>query len=227
MYIVSLALVDAINPCALAIIAMVLVKMLLDNPTKKKRVLLGGLAFSLAVFILYFLYGIIMILFFSKTIPETGMYAHYIFKIFGILAIILGLLNLKDFLNYRQGTFMTEMPLKFRPKVKQLISKMSSPKGAFIMGILVTLFLLPCTIGPYLIASGKLSTLALVKTFHWLLLYNLIFISPMIAITLIIYLGVTTVDRVTGWRESNIRILHLISAIILIALGILMFTGLI
>lgn len=226
-YIVSLAFLDAINPCALAIIAMVLLQMLLKDPTQKKRVLYGGLAFSLAVFILYFLYGVLMITFFSKIIPETGLLTNYIFKGFGLLAILLGLLNLKDFLKYRPGTFMTEMPIRLRPKVKRLIQTMSTPKGAFIIGLFVTLFLLPCTIGPYIIASGKLSTLIFIQTLPWLFLYNLIFILPMLGLTLVIYLGITTVEKISGWKDSNIRYLHLIEALVLIALGIAMFTGLI
>lgn len=225
--IIGLALVDAVNPCALAVMTMVLMTLLLQNPKNKKQILLGGLAFSLAVFILYFLYGFIMIQFFSNLIPATGSFSLYIFKGFGLLAILLGILNIKDFIYYTPGSVGTEMPLKLRPKVKMWIKKITSPKGAFIIGIIVTLFLLPCTIGPYIIASGKLSVLSIFKTIPWLLLYNLIFILPMIAITLVIYLGVTTVSTVSGWKEENIRYLHLIEGLILIGLGIAMFTGLI
>ncbi len=225
--IIGLALVDAVNPCALAVMTMVLMTLLLQNPKNKKQILLGGFAFTLAVFILYFLYGFIMIQFFSNIIPSTGSFSLYVFKGFGLLAIILGLLNLKDFIYYTPGSVGTEMPLKLRPKVKMWIKKITSPKGAFIIGIIVTLFLLPCTIGPYIIASGKLSVLSFFKTIPWLLLYNLIFILPMIAITLLIYLGVTTVSSVSGWKEENIRYLHLVEGLILIGLGIAMFTGLI
>jgi cytochrome c biogenesis protein CcdA len=223
--ITGLALVDAVNPCAIAVMSMILVSMLLIDPTKRKKVLYGGLAFSAAVFILYFLYGFIMVQFFSHIIPETGDYARYVFLGFGILAILLGLFNLKDFLFYSPGSVGTEMPLKLRPKVKALIKKINSPKGAFVIGLIVTLFLLPCTIGPYIIASVELSKLNSFEIFWWLLYYNTIFIITMIAITLIIYLGVTTVQKVSGWKEKNIRYLHLIEAIILIALGILMVTG--
>lgn len=225
--IVSLAAVDAINPCALAVMAIVLITLLTQDPTKKRKVLLGGLSFTLAVFILYFLYGMIMIQFFSHIIPETGRFSNYVFKGFGIFAILLGILNLKDFFIYKPGGLGTEMPMKMRPRVKQLIKKITSPKGAFIIGLIVTLFLLPCTIGPYIIASGKLSILNFFKTIPWLLLYNIIFILPMIIITLLIYFGLTTINKVSGWKEKNIKYLHLVEGLILTTLGILMFTGLI
>ena len=225
--IVSLALVDAVNPCALAVIAIVLMTVLLSNPKEKRKALWSGLAFSLAVYILYFLYGLIMVQFFSNVIPETGSYSFYIFRAFGLFAIILGLLNIKDFLFYEPGTVGTEMPLSLRPKMKRLVKKINSPRGAFVVGIFVTLFLLPCTIGPYIIASGKLSVLNFFSTVLWLLLYNIIFILPMVGITFIIYLGLLSVDKFSDWRKQNIRYLHLIEGSILIIIGILMVSGLI
>jgi cytochrome c biogenesis protein CcdA len=224
--IVGLAVTDAVNPCALAVMVIVLMTLLLQDPNKKKKVLMGGLMFTLAVFILYFLYGLIMVKMFSF-IPNTGNYSYYLFKGFGIFAIILGILNLKDYFVYKPGSVGTEMPLSMRPRMKMLIKKITGAKGAFIVGLFVTLFLLPCTIGPYIIASAELSSLSLLKTALWLLFYNFIFVLPMIIITFAIYYGITTVDNVSGWKERNIKKLHLIEGLILTALGILMFTGVI
>jgi len=225
--IITLALVDAINPCAIAVMVIVLLTLLTQHPEKEKAALKGGLAFTLAVFILYFLYGLIMVQFFSHVIPNTGSFSSYIFKGFGIFAIILGILNFKDYLSYKPGSFMTEMPLSMRPRMKIWIKRITSTKGAFLIGIIVTLFLLPCTIGPYIIASAQLSTITFIQSIPWFLVYNLIFIIPMIAITLIIYFGLKTVHDVSGWKEKHIHYLHLIEAIILTVLGILMVTGLI
>jgi len=226
---IGLALVDAVNPCALAVMTIVLITLLMSNPKNRKNVLLGGFCFTFAVFILYFIYGFVMIQFFSHLIPETGNYANYIFKGFGIFAIVLGMLNIKDYYFYKPGGFATEMPLSLRPKMKLLIKKITSPKGAFVVGLFVTLFLLPCTIGPYVVFSGEISESAFdfLTTSFWLLIYNIIFVLPMIGITLIIYFGFTTVDKVSGWKERNIKYLHLVEGLILTILGILMFTGVI
>lgn len=225
--IITLALADAINPCALAVMTMVLVAILLTNENKKHKVLLGGLAFTLAVFIGYFFYGLIIIQLFKSFIQFTSVIYPYLTKGLAVLAILLGMFNIKDFINYKPGGLATEMPLKIRPKVKQTIKKITSPRGAFFIGIFVTLFLLPCTIGPYIIASGSLSTLNFLKTIPYLLLYNLIFIIPMIAITFIVYAGVSTTDRVSEWKERNIKFIHLITGLLLIGLGIAIFTGII
>ena len=57
--IIGLAAVDAVNPCALAVMTIVLITLLMHNPAKRKKVLWGGFSFTLAVFIVYFLYGLI------------------------------------------------------------------------------------------------------------------------------------------------------------------------
>ena len=225
--IITLALADAINPCALAVMTMVLVSILLTNPGKKHKVLLGGLSFVLAVFVGYFFYGLIIIQLFKSFIKFTSVIYPYLTNALAIFAILLGIFNIKDFIKYKPGGLATEMPLKIRPRVKQIIKKITSPSGAFFIGIFVTLFLLPCTIGPYIIASGSLSALTLIKTIPWLFLYNLIFIIPMLAITLIVYQGLSTTEKISGWKEKNIKYIHLITGILLIGLGIAIITKLV
>ncbi len=225
--IISLALVNAINPCALAALAMVLISILISNDDKRYKVLLGGFSFISAVFIGYFIYGIVIIKLFQSFSNFAAIVSPYIRYGLAILAILLGILNIKDYLSYKPGGFATEMPLRFRPKVKMIIKSITSPTGAFLAGILVTLFLLPCTIGPYIIASGSLSSLEFLKTIPYLLLYNLIFILPMIVITLVIYFGMSSAEKVSEWRDRNIKKIHLAAGLVLVALGIAMITGLI
>ncbi len=215
------AAVDAINPCALAVMAIVLTSLLLANPQERKIVLLGGLSFTSAVFILYFVYGLGI----TSAFGLFSSVSSEVIKGIGIFAIILGILNLKDYLVYKPGGIGTEMPLTMRPRMKLWVKRITNPKGAFFIGILVTGFLLPCTIGPYVVASGILAELTFISRIPWLLFYNLIFVLPMIAITLGIYFGVTSVEKLSSWKDKNIRYLHLIEGLVLVILGILTFTG--
>jgi len=220
----SLAVVDAINPCALAVLALMLIAILTYNPKKKRNILLAGLAFTCSVFVMYLFYGLVIIKSFQLIQVLTNVRI-LLYKILGFAAIILGILNLKDALKHKAGSFLTEMPLSIRPKVKKIISGITSPKGAFITGLFVTVFLLPCTIGPYIIAGGILSTLELIKTIPLLLLYNLIFVLPMVVITLIVYVGFAKIEDVNGWKDKNIRYLHLITGLIMFILGLAMVLG--
>lgn len=224
--ILGLAAVDAINPCALAVLTLMLIAILTYNPKNKRNVLLAGLAFTASVFIIYLFYGLVIIKFFQLVQVLTSIRL-LLYKILGIAAIVLGLLNIKDFIRYKPGGFLTEMPLSWRPKAKKLISRITSPAGAFVLGAFVTIFLLPCTIGPYVIAGGILSVLDLLGTIPWLLVYNAVFVSPMIAITLIVYAGVAKVEDVSDWKTRNIRYIHVVAGIIMLLLGLGMSFGLI
>ena len=85
-------------------------------------------AFSLSVFLIYLVYGLIIIKFF-QIIQFLTSVRLMIYKILSIFAIILGLLQVKDFFFYSPGGFLTEMPKSWRPKVQKILSGITSPKG--------------------------------------------------------------------------------------------------
>ncbi len=225
--ITGLALVDAINPCALAVLIILLSTILLRDPSHKKKALKSGLAFSLAVFLCYFVMGMLIVLGLKCVASVTQLSTTGLYKAFGVFAIIIGLLNIKDYFKYGAGGFVMEVPMRWRPKMKEFIKSVTSIKGAFIVGIIVSIFLLPCTAGPYFVAGGLLAGVEWMTALPWLAYYNFLFVLPMIAITLFIYGGLTAVEEVSGWRERNIRRLHLVAGIILVALGVAMVAGLV
>ena len=111
--------------------------------------------------------------------------------------------------------------------MKKLIGSITSPLGAFLIGFLVSLFLLPCTSGPYIVILGMLAKRTLlVKTVSYLLLYNAIFVLPMLLITLAVYKGFDP-KRAEAIRQKRLRTLHLIAGIIMLAMGIVIITGII
>ncbi|MGD9276704.1 MAG: sulfite exporter TauE/SafE family protein [Candidatus Pacearchaeota archaeon] len=223
--ITTLALADSVNPCAIAVLTMILVAIMIQNPDKKRKVLFAGIAFAASVFVGYLFYGIIIVEFFNKFAEFLRQNSKFIYDGLAIFAMIIGALNVKDYFYYKKGGLATEMPIFLRPKVKKIIQKVTSPKGAFIIGFAITLFLLPCTIGPYIIASGILAELGILGAIPWLLYYNLIFILPMLIIVFIVYFGFAKVDEVSGWKERNIRRLHLIAGILLFAVGVALLAG--
>ena len=223
--ITTLALADSVNPCAIAVLTIVLMTILIQHPEKRKKVLYSGLAFVASVYIGYLFYGVVIIQIF-KTFNEMILNSSHIFyNGLAIFAMVIGALNIKDYFMYKPGGIATEMPIFMRPKLKRIIGKISSARGAFIIGFLVTIFLLPCTIGPYIIASGILCNGSILESFVWLLYYNLIFILPMLIIVGLVYYGFTKVDEVSGWKERNIKLLHLIAGILLFLIGFVLLIG--
>lgn len=217
--VLSAAAVDAINPCAFAVLIILLTTVLATK--SRKRALGAGLAFSASVYISYLLMGIGL-----YTAINAVKIISWFYIIMAALAILIGLFNLKDYLWYGKW-FVMEVPLKWRPKLKELLRGVTSIPGAFLIGFAVSLFLLPCTSGPYIVILGLLAKTA-TKNFALLLLllYNFIFILPMLIITLAIYFGITTTEKAERWRTSKLKHLHLIAGIILILLGIGMFIAL-
>ena len=228
--IITLGLADSVNPCALSILALVLISIVTYNPGSRKDILLAGLAFVGAVLIMYLLYGFLIIKAFevvqSITSIREFLYGSLgINFILGIGAIILGVLGLKDFFAYKPGSVGTEMPLFLRPKVTKLIAKVTSPIAAFTVGLFVTLFLLPCTIGPYVILGGLLAGDGFLTALPSLIFYNVIFVLPMIAVTLIVYFGSRKAEDVKDWKERNVRYMHLVAGVLLLIIGVLMVLG--
>jgi cytochrome c biogenesis protein CcdA len=222
--VISLAIVDAINPCALAVLTMMLLAIITYNPQKKTNIILGGLAFTTSVFIMYMIYGVFIIKSF-QLMQAIASVRVFLYPVLGILAILLGAMQMKDFFFYKQGTFTSEMPVSWRSKVKSIIEGVTSPKGAFLVGAFVTVFLLPCTIGPYVILGGMLSFMEIVETLPFLMLYNAIFVLPMLCITIVIYIGAQQIEDISQWKDKYIRYIHMVSGIIILLLGILMLIG--
>lgn len=211
MILVWAALVDAINPCAFAVL--ILLVATVASSKGKKESLYSGLLFSLSIFVSYFLMGLGI----YKAIGFFNL--PQIFSIvIGILAILIGLANLKDFFWYGKG-FVMEVPFSWRPKMQAIIKRVTSPLGALGVGFIVSVFLLPCTSGPYLVILGLLAQKKeMARTISLLVLYNLIFILPMVLITIGMYFGVRA-RKLEDWRQKNIRLLHLIGGAIMLFIG--------
>lgn len=223
--ITSLALVNSVNPCQIAMLVLVLITILTQNQEKRKKVLFSGLAFIAAVYIGYLFYGIVLVqLFqtFTESLKQSSIYIKYAFA---VLAMLVGGLQIKDFFFYRPGGFATEMPIWMRARAKRIIQKIISPTGAFLTGFIITLFLSPCTMAPLLVATESLSQLGLIGALPWLLYFNLIAVLPLIIITLFIYRGFTTAENISQWRDRNIRTLHLIAGLLLFFTGIALLMG--
>ncbi len=210
--ITMLALVDAVNPCTLAVQALLLSALVMTKG--RKDALKGGILFTLTIYIMYFLYGLGIL----QIIYVLGLGDILRFILAGLL-IIMAVAELWAAVRYRPGFVSMEMPMRFRPIAQKCLKSVENPWMAVPVAMLCSVLLLPCSSGPY-VSALILMSMSVVKLVA-LLYYNLIFVLPMIAITLIVYFG-TSPEKVMEWREKHIRKLHLIAGILL--LGVLILT---
>ncbi len=215
--VISLAAVDSVNPCTLAVLSLMLIAILTYNPEKKRNLLLAGLAFISSVFAMYLIYGLVIIGSFGL-LSSFKVFQLWLYKMVGLGAVVLGCLKIRDF-------WKKQAVCRVVPKLDRILGKITSPSGAFMVGAFVTIFLLPCTIGPYIVCGGILCELGILKSLPWLLFYNLIFVLPMLIVVLIIYFGFGKVSDISSWQARNIKYLDLASGIIILLLGLAMICG--
>lgn len=213
MFVGGAAIVDSINPCAIAVLLILLSSlMMVGDPN---RALKAGLAFIASIYIAYFLFGIGLF----SALQIAGI-TDAIYNVVGFLAIAIGILNIKDYFWYGGGGFVMEIPRAWRPMLKSLLNSVTSAPGAFLIGFVVCLFELPCTGGPYFFTLGLLANqMSLVDVLPILAFYNLLFILPLILVAIVMYYGWSTVNKLEEFKEQNIRNFHLIAGVIMLVLG--------
>ena len=177
-----------------------------------KRALRAGLIYTFVVFVTYFLSGLGIF----KVIQSFSSVTRIIYLLSGILVLIFGILELVDFLR-KDKESIVKISGKVKPLIEKFIHKGTIP-AMIVLGVLVSLFELPCTGGIYL---ALLNLMAINKTFGipYLLLYNFIFVLPLIIITFLIYKG-TSPERLQKWTNSEKKWMKLSTGLVMVVLGV-------
>lgn len=212
---VPMAAADSINPCAFAVM-LLLLSTIFSKSKSKKKTIAAGLLFSLAIFLSYLLIG----MGFYKVLGYAGVTTAFK-RVVGGMGLLIALANIKDYFWYGEG-FLMEVPLAWRPKMMKIIQSAVSPIGAFVIGILVSLFLLPCSSGPYLVVLGLLKSENVSIAglgIGYLVIYNLIFILPMLVITLLVGTGQSSVEKLAKMKNKNTKLMHLIMGVMMLLLS--------
>ena len=212
-------LIDGINPCAFAVLLFLLM-FLLGVSNNRKRMLKAGLAYVVAVYVTYFLAGLGLL----AVIQMSGA-SNIIVKVAAVLAIIFGLVNIKDYFWYGKG-FSLKIPESKKSIIENLTRKANIP-AAIALGFLVSMFELPCTGGVYLAIIALLAnTMTRLSAIGYLLVYNVMFILPLIVIIFLVLKGLKA-EHIEKWRESKKNIMKLVLGLLLLVLGVLMLVGII
>ncbi|HLD86462.1 MAG TPA: hypothetical protein VJB12_00190 [Candidatus Nanoarchaeia archaeon] len=220
--IIAAAAADSINPCVFGVLIFLLAYMVKVFKSRI-RMLIGGLVYICAVYLTYFLIGIGI---FNLVRTYAGYVSIPFYWFAASVAIIAGLLEIKDYFWYGKG-FSLEMIPGAASRIKKYSSVMArletrhpsvSLLVAFFLGIFVVFVELPCTGAPYLAILGMLSTGDLAAGIPLLLLYNFIFILPLFFIIGLVYVGHTS-KSLEGWRKEHRGTMRLAVGLLLLGLG--------
>ncbi len=209
------ALIDSINPCAFSILLLTIAFLVSVGKMRSSILKIGG-TYILGIFVIYMLIGLGIL----QTLHIFNT-PHFMAKVGATLMILFGIISLI-------GHFWPNFPIKLRipqsshQKMAELIEKSSVPT-AFILGALVGLCEFPCTGGPYLMALGLLHDQSTyLSGFGYLLLYNLIFVLPLVIVLFIASDG-NLLSKVETWKKEETGSMRLFGGIAMILLGLIVF----
>lgn len=209
------AAIDSINPCALSVLLITIAFLFSLGKLRREILKIGGL-YIFGIFLVYILIGLGIL----KALYVFNM-PHFMAKIGATLVIVLGVIDIINacFPNF---PLKLKIPNAAHQKMATLMEK-GSLVAAFLLGCLVGFYEFPCTGGPYLMILGLLHDKATYFAgFGYLLFYNLIFILPLVIIILVAS-NKLFFDKVQEWRNREIKKARLLTGVIMIVLGLLIF----
>jgi len=211
MLVITSAAIDSINPCAIGVLIL-MVSVILGQGGSPARLLKVGLAYIFAIFVTYLLAGLGLVYFFAS-IPIV--IAEYLSVAVGMLVILAGLFELKDYFWYGKG-FSLQIPKRFADKIHEYSTSKTTVWGVMFLGAFVAAVELPCTGAPYL---AIITVLRIdFNAFLLMLLYNFIFVLPLLVI-LFMVAGGTKINAVSKWKEESKGTMRLFMGLLLAALG--------
>ncbi len=213
--------IDGINPCAFTVLLLFVTALLTTlqageqsvNTVRLRMLGLGGIYIA-AIFLTYLALGVGLLKsldFFTRQ--------HVPARFGALLAILFGLWMLKDF-------FLPDLGWRLQaPEKVSLIARQSAQKATIpaliVGGFLIGLCTVPCSGAVYL---GVLSLLALQPTalmgYSYLLLYNVVFILPLVII-LVAASARPTLNRLARWNLHHKEWVRLVLGGGVVAMGLL------
>jgi len=238
--IITAGLEDGINPCAFTVIVFFISFLSLQG-YKRRELIIIGLTFIFAVFITYLAIGLGLFGFLYK-LSGFGIISKIFNLTVGVLSIILGILALYDFFKFKKTGQTEGMILQLPQAVKNQIHSIiglhyRKPKeqgegaikphtfrliiSALVTGFLVSFLELVCTGQLYLptINFVMKTTPFKLQALIYLLLYNLMFITPLVIIFLFALLGVTS-EQFSKVLKKHLSTIKIVMAILFFGLGI-------
>ena len=219
-------LLDGINPCAFATIVFFISYLSLVGRSRKEMLAAGG-AFAAAVFVTYLLLGMGLLKFLSF-LNEFSVVAKCVYLVAAIGTFTLAFLSLYDAIKAKQGK-VKEMTLQLPKSLKQRIHKVIREQtrtssviiGALVIGFAISALELVCTGQVYLptitfvmgVEGMRANALA------YLILYNLMFIAPLLVVFGFVYWGTTSM-QLGGVLQQHLMPVKLGTGVLLFGLGV-------
>ena len=224
--VVFAGLIDGINPCAFATLIFFVSYLTLSGRQGKEVLWVGG-GFTAGVFLAYLAVGLGLYQVLELVSETLDVIAKIVYAITGVFCLVLAVLSFRDYKKAKEGEIhdmLLTLPEPMRKRINETIRRGRKTRnyilGAFGAGILISFLELACTGQVYLptiIFVSSIPELRL-QAFLYLILYNLLFILPLVVIFVLVYYGTTSKD-LTRWLHEKAAAVKFAMSIVFIALG--------
>lgn len=238
--IIVAGLQDGINPCAFTVIVFFISFLAVQGYRKRELILIGS-AFIFTVFLTYLCIGLGIFNFLYR-FRGFWLVTNLVNSIVGCLSILFGFFAIYDFIKFKRTGSTEGLVLQLPKPVKESIHKVigffhrrsaqeredkSLPGlnklvfSAIASGFLVSLLEAVCTGQVYLpTISFVLKTTPLkLQALGYLLLYNIMFIIPLILIFILALLGITSM-QFSAFLKKHLGLIKIFMAALFFSLGI-------
>ena len=204
--VMAAGLLDSINPCA---IAMLLMFVSIVSPIKNQKVLIKvSLSYILGIFVMYFFIGFALLGLMRQFSAQITAIQTILYIGFGLLSLGLAALTFNDFLAARRadyGQIKNQLPSrikKFNRRFMERFTQVLESDGEekkwllivipFFIGLVIAVTEAACTGQVYGLILISIRSTEPMTGILYLLLFNLLFVTPLIIISIIAVRAKTT-----------------------------------
>jgi thiol-disulfide isomerase/thioredoxin len=227
-------LIEGLNPCSLATLVF-FISYLTMVGRKQKEIFWVGIGFSVAGFATHLLLGL-GILSFIQHLAFLPLFSQIVYLITFGFSLFLGIFSLYDYIQLKRGR-PSKMTLQVPDSLKKRIHRAIRTRedeleggkegkstrflfAAMVIGFIVTLLQSTCTSQVYLPTILFVTNIPSLQgsAIFYLILYNIVYILPLLAIFGIVYWG-TTSEQLAFFLQKRTSTIKLLTAIFFFALA--------
>ena len=223
--VIGAGLLDGVNPCAFATLIF-FISYLIMRSKSRRDILFVGLAFAAGVFLAYLAAGLGLYQLVSRAKWFFAL-SKWFYLAIGVFAAVIAALSVRDAWRARHGD-LGDMTLQLPERNKGIIHRLIRDQartgfvatGAFLVAFPVSLFEFMCTGQTYLPTIVLIFSQNVLRdrAALFLIVYNLLFVLPLVLITSIAYFGVTS-EHLVAWLKKNATVVKVATAVLFVALS--------
>ena len=232
-------LIEGLNPCALATIVFFISYLTMVGRTRRE-IFWVGMGFTGAGFVTHLLLGL-GILAFVQHLSFLLLFSRIVYLITFVFSLFLGIFSLYDYVQLKRGrpSKMTlQVPDSLKKRIHRIIRKRegkldANKEGkstrflfaAMVIGFIVTLLQSTCTSQVYLPTILFVTNIPSLRdsAISYLILYNIVYILPLVAIFGTVYWG-TTSEQLSFFLQRRTSTIKLFTAVFFFALAGILIT---